>query len=98
MSKDKESKLSIEQMIELHKLSDNHRDQILSSEICGCFCCCQMFSPLEIHEWIDKGNTALCPHCGVDSVIGPRSMLEIALDIVILQDMEKYWFNLNKKS
>jgi len=32
-----------------------------------------MFPPTEISEWVNEGNaasvTALCPHCGIDSVI-----------------------------
>jgi len=34
-----------------------------------------MFGPAEIVEWTDAnengvGQTAICPHCGIDSVIG----------------------------
>jgi hypothetical protein len=28
-----------------------------------------VFDVREIEEWIDGGQTALCPHCGIDSVL-----------------------------
>jgi hypothetical protein len=51
-----------------------HRDEILASDMCGCFYCLAVFPPNEVTEWTDKtvgiGQTALCPKCGIDSVIG----------------------------
>jgi hypothetical protein len=36
-----------------------------------------VFAPSEITEWVDHwegvGQTALCPRCGIDSVIGSES-------------------------
>ena len=31
------------------------------------------FTPAEITSWIDAGQTALCPKCGLDSVLGSAS-------------------------
>lgn len=45
------------------------RPQLLASQEVGCFHCLQRFTPKNIKEWIDDKQTALCPHCGVDSVI-----------------------------
>lgn len=36
---------------------------------CGCYYCCRTFSASEIKEWTDRGETALCPKCGIDSVV-----------------------------
>ena len=39
---------------------------------CGCFYCERVFHPKEICSWIEdrSGLTAVCPYCGIDSVIG----------------------------
>ncbi|MDO4649441.1 MAG: cytoplasmic protein, partial [Eubacteriales bacterium] len=57
-----------------HAYSSNHKDQLLTDKKCGCFFCIEIFSPKEIREWIeDTIATAICPYCGVDSVIGECS-------------------------
>lgn len=38
-------------------------------EQCGCFYCLKTIAPAEITEWVDGGETPICPHCGVDSVL-----------------------------
>jgi hypothetical protein len=78
-----------------HAHSSGHRREILGSTICGCFYCCSKFPPSEIVEWIDEhqtgeGQTALCPRCGIDSVIGDRSGFDISDDF--LSAMKAYWF------
>lgn len=52
-----------------------HREAILQSDACGCYYCLARFAPAEIVAWTDVdeqgvGQTALCPRCGVDSVVG----------------------------
>jgi hypothetical protein len=32
--------------------------------------CLAEFSPAAINEWVDDEQTALCPHCTVDAVVG----------------------------
>jgi len=80
--------------ITAHKHSIRHRKEILESEECGCFCCCVVFNPSEINEWVDEiegqGQTALCPKCGIDSVIGSISGYPITSSF--LRKMEKHWF------
>jgi hypothetical protein len=36
---------------------------------CGCYYCLKIFRFEEIKEYTDNGLTAICPHCGIDSVI-----------------------------
>ena len=61
-----------------HEHCSYHRDEFEGSEVCGCFYCCSIFQPGEIKDWIDEnsegiGQCALCPHCGIDSIIGSLS-------------------------
>ncbi len=45
---------------------------------CGCYYCERIFQSDEIKEWIygdnpaDRNGTAICPYCGIDSVIYER--------------------------
>ena len=84
-----------------HKHAACHRNEILASKECGCFYCETVFAPSSIEEWIEEtsGNfgaspdpfTALCPDCGVDSVLGDASPFP-ATDPVFLSAMNKMWF------
>lgn len=80
--------------IEAHKRSASHKKQILESEHCGCFYCLHIFPPSEIDEWLDEPNnnerTALCPGCGIDSVVGSQAGFPIT--VALLEKMQKYWF------
>ncbi len=78
-------------IIKAHAFCTNNRDNLLSDKKCGCFHCTRIYNPLEISEWIDEGGiTALCPYCGIDSVIGESSDYPITEDF--LREMNKYWF------
>ena len=80
--------------IRSHKHSSNHRKEILESEKCGCFYCLTVFNPTEITKWIDEidevGQTALCPKCNIDSVIGAKSGYPI--NKKFLELMRQHWF------
>lgn len=76
-----------EAVSDAHKHSSNHRAEILDSEQCGCFKCLAIFSPKLIDEWWDDddkgvGQTATCPKCGIDSVIGSASGYPITKDFL----------------
>jgi hypothetical protein len=67
-----------------------NRPEIEASTLCGCFYCLATFPPLRIFQWIDDGQTALCPYCPVDSVIGSASGFPITKEF--LQQMHDHWF------
>ena len=46
--------------------------------------------PDEISEWIDDGQTAVCPKCPVHSVIGSASGFPISPEF--LHRMHERWF------
>lgn len=91
----------MQEVIDAHKSSSNHRAEIFSSESCGCFHCLATFKPEAIKEWVDwphgtpngqendYGTTAMCPKCGIDSVIGAASGYPITNDF--LARMQKHW-------
>jgi hypothetical protein len=60
--------------ITAHKFSSNHREKILKDSVCGCFYCLSIFLPAQIEECAeDICGTAICPYCGIDSIIGESS-------------------------
>src|SRR5262245_44217335 len=77
-----------------HSHSSNHRQELLAGTTCACFYCCTVFPTDNITEWIDivrgERQTALCPLCGVDSVLGERAGFELSPEF--LHDMKPYWF------
>lgn len=75
---------------EAHSHCAQHRDEILSSKLCGCFYCLKTFQPSAIKEWIVNGTCAMCPKCGIDAVLGDKSGYPMTHDF--LAEMHEYWF------
>ena len=75
----------------MHRHSSGHRQEIQQSGLCGCFYCEETFTPETIKEWIDDEQTALCPRCGIDSVLGDRAN-KLATDRAFLHQMHQFWF------
>jgi hypothetical protein len=75
-----------------HRHSIRHREEIFSSDLCGCFYCLRTFPPSEIEDWIKEpkggGMTAMCPGCGIDSVIGSASGFPLTPEFLRLRHQE----------
>lgn len=80
-----------DELRDAHEHCTRNRDALSRSKTCGCFYCQNIYSPDEITEWLNEGcGTALCPHCGVDSVIGEASGYPVTKEF--LGEMHEYWF------
>ena len=76
--------------------------EIEASKSCGCCSCMQIFPPEDIVAWagldfdqVDDpaavaAQTALCPHCGSEAVIGDKSGYPINMQF--LGSMNEAWF------
>jgi hypothetical protein len=84
-----------EQMQDAHKHSSNNKREVLESVICGCFYCLLDFNPAEIFDWTD-GDSAICPYCGVDCIIGSSS--GYVINEHFLSKMNDYWFSAKQPS
>lgn len=60
-----------------NEFSMKNKKQLEMSGKCGCFGCIKIFEPSEIKEYIPGEDTAVCPFCGTDSVLGDYSGFEI---------------------
>lgn len=76
-------------MNERHKYCTNNRKYIEQSENSGCFFCCEIYPAKSIFEFVDDDQTALCPKCGIDSVIPD---VAVNLSTEMLNKMRKFWF------
>lgn len=76
----------------LHDLCRDNKAAVERSRRCGCFHCLRTFPASEVKEWIDRmsGETALCPHCRIDSVL-PGS--ETTISKATLRRMHARWFS-----
>lgn len=81
--------------VEAHKHASRHRAELEASARCGCFFCFRTFGHAEIKVWIDSNQTALCPKCGVDSVLGSAS--NHRLDDTFLRGMHTHFFSSHKR-
>lgn len=89
MTPDSPTPTPLEPHIAAHRHSSNHRAELDSSTSCGCFHCLAIYPPAAITRWIGA-QTAMCPRCGIDSVIGDRSGYPITVDF--LTAMQRHWF------
>jgi hypothetical protein len=87
------SKVGDPNPVDEHARCTRHRKVVLEAEAIGCFYCLQLSRPEDVREWVDPdldgvGQTALCPRCGIDSVIPVRP----GVDHEFLRRMHARWF------
>lgn len=87
--------MNIPKLKEIHKHSQHNASEISQSSLCGCFFCKRFFSSREVVDFLDevgKEDTAICPYCGMDSVLGSACGEDISKEL--LEDMYGYWYNI----
>lgn len=78
-------------ILQAHRFSSWNREQLQASSECACFYCLEHYPPSEICAWTDGEQTAVCPNCQVDAVLGNAS--GVNLDGEFLKRMHAYWFD-----
>ena len=63
-------------------MSINNGKRIRESSVCGCFYCCEIFTPDKITEYVPGEDTPFCPFCGIDSVIGDKEGYKITKELL----------------
>ena len=82
-------KYTKEFLIKAHDKSSYHKEEIKRNSFCGCFYCEKVYQSKEIKESTDDGETAICPKCGIDSVLSAELPID---DKAFLDQMNNYWF------
>lgn len=87
------------QVTRYHQFCTGNRQALLESDLAGCFYRCALFPASTVSDWVDgrqvetgeldDGITALCPQCGIDSVL-PSSRVPLTADL--LTAMRDHWF------
>jgi inosine-uridine nucleoside N-ribohydrolase len=84
------------------KHTSNNRAELEASQVCGCCACMEMLSPTEVTAWTGldmsnfndpdatNGETAVCPRCGSESLIGSKSGFDV--NPQFLSEMNQAWF------
>ena len=72
-----------------------HRQAVESASQCGCFYCLELFPPTAITRWVDEdengvGQTALCPHCGIDAVIAQSAEEPLTIGLLTLMKIRAF--------
>ena len=87
----KKSRECYTHFITVHSVTKNKSKQIQCSTNCGCFYCKSIYSANEVKEWCDNDGrgdkTALCPKCGIDSVLGDATFVELTPKLLELMNM-----------
>jgi hypothetical protein len=73
----------------LHRHTRANRMELEASEVCGCIACERIYFPSEVVRWA-ADETAVCPHCGVDAVVGSASGIPIMPGV--LRRAHARWF------
>lgn len=61
--------MSDEPFQKLHKLSFKNKELLDLENYGSCFSCFYASKISEIKRWTDCGQTAICPKCGIDSIL-----------------------------
>jgi hypothetical protein len=76
----------------LNKRSFENKSSILLSNTCGCYYCLNTYRSSKVKEYVkDKnGFTAVCPKCGIDSVVAYDSHVDGLLETFKTSLAEQY--------
>ena len=89
-------------LLAAHRHTSNNRAELEASTLCGCCSCTEIFPTEEIVAWTGfdlndinnpeaaNAETALCPKCGSEALIGDRA--GYSLNLEFLNRMNQAWF------
>lgn len=77
-------------VVRAHVCCSCNREYLEKVNKCGCFYCLKVFNPKEIKTWCNGGETAVCPYCGIDSIIYDNKFYPV--ETWFLEKMKKHWF------
>ncbi len=72
------------------RFATGNREALVQSAKAGCYYCLAIYAASEVVRFLPSEDTALCPYCGIDSVLADQSPYE--LNAVTLEELHEYWF------
>lgn len=76
---------SKEELKKAHDYSFKNKEDVSKSDKCACFHCFRTFPAKEIETYLSENDgkeTALCPYCMCDTIIGDASGFELSDDLI----------------
>ena len=68
----------------------SNRRALEHSDQAGCYYCKKIYNAALVTDFLENEETALCPKCGIDSVIPSNSPIELTPQNLV--DLNRYWF------
>ncbi len=75
------------------RFATGNRQALVKSDQAGCYYCLTIYAASEVVRFLPSEDTALCPYCGIDSVLADQSPYE--LNAQTLKELHEYWFKTN---
>jgi hypothetical protein len=72
------------------RAATGNREALAKSNKAGCYYCLTIYAASEVVRFLPSEDTALCPYCGIDSVLADQSPYELKAEI--LEELHEYWF------
>lgn len=91
-NKDMASRLESLSTYDEHRKSFKNFEDVKRSQKCGCFYCEEIFDADKVVDFVEERDgqkTALCPYCGIDSVIQDSN---VKITPELLAKMNTEWF------
>ena len=67
-----------------------NKEELKRSQMAGCYYCCRVFRASEVVDFLAEENTAVCPKCGIDSVLPDTAGYPLTTEV--LQELHRHWF------
>lgn len=76
-----------------HRHTSHNRREVDASKFCCCISCRTFFKPSEIDCYADEGDTAICPYCDCDAVLGDACGIKLTDEL--LEDLHQKYFSID---
>lgn len=67
-----------------------NRKELEASCNCGCAGCRTIFPAAETVDWVDEGQTGICPYCGTDALVGDAAGWQLTTEL--LEELNDLYF------
>ncbi|WPP52417.1 hypothetical protein [Catalinimonas niigatensis] len=67
----------------------SNQQDLMKSDKAGCYYCRKIYPASEVKEFLEEEATALCPKCGIDSVL-PDYVYDLSINN--LRELHQFWF------
>ena len=83
--------LTLEEIKSTFRLVTQNKMLLNQSNYAACYSCKRIFKSKDVTTFLNEGvGTAVCPYCGIDSVLGDKTGLGLSVENI--QQLHDYWF------